>query len=420
MEKKKSILFVMAGMNRGGAERSLINLLEMTDRERYDIDLLVFDTSGKLMAQIPKGVRVLQPDRRLICISTSSKKEMVENFSAKAVAFRLAYNFAKNKEKIPYIQSQEKWKSVYQPVLKPLHREYDIAVAYMHSLPSYYVIDKVNAKRKILWVHNDYSRLVEGMNFDRPYFEKADQVVTISEQCVRELEKAFPDLTDKFTCLYNLNPENKIREKALAFYPEEYRDCKGLKLISIGRLNYQKGFDYAVDAAKILKDKNVDFSWFIIGSGELRQPLEDQIRSLGMEKEVYLLGERENPYPYIQNADIVVQTSRFEGKSIVLDEAKILYKPIITTDYVSVRDQIEDGKSGMIVSLHAQAIADAIAKLYQNAQLCEELSGYLKTIPDVTAIVLQKYDSCFWGCKFEVKKKATIGVEKYEDFGNNI
>ena len=221
MKKKKSILFVMAGMNRGGAERSLINLLEMMDRKRYDINLLVFDTSGKLMAQIPKSVRVLQPDRRLKCVSTSSKKEMVENFSAKAVAFRLAYNFVKNKEKIPYIQSQEKWKSVYRPVLKQLHKEYDIAVAYMHSLPSYYVIDKVNAKRKILWVHNDYSRLVEGRSFDRPYFEKADQVVTISEQCVRELEKAFPDLSDKFACIYNLNLENKIREKALAFYPEE-------------------------------------------------------------------------------------------------------------------------------------------------------------------------------------------------------
>lgn len=397
MEKKKSTLFVMAGMNRGGAERSLINLLEMMDRDQYDIDLLVFDTSGKLMAQIPKDVRVLQPDRRLKCISTSSKKELTENFSAKAVAFRLAYSFTKNKEKIPYIQSQQKWKSVYQPVLKPLCREYDIAVAYMHSLPSYYVIDKVKAKRKILWVHNDYSRLVEGRNFDRPYFEKADRVVTISEQCVRELEKAFPDLSDKFVCIYNLNPESKIREKALAFYPEEYRGCKGLKLISIGRLNYQKGFDYAITAAKILKDKNVDFSWFIIGSGELRQELEEQIRSLGVEKEVHLLGERENPYPYIQNADIVVQTSRFEGKSIVLDEAKILYKPIITTDYVSVHDQIVDGKSGIIVDLHAQAIADAIEKLYLNTQLCEQLSGYLKTITDVTAIVLQKYDSCFLG-----------------------
>lgn len=397
MEKKKSILFVMAGMNRGGAERSLINLLEIMDRKQYDIDLLVFDTSGKLMVQIPKDVRVLQPDRRLKCISTSSKKEMAKNFSAKAVAFRLVYNFEKNKGEIPYIQSQKKWKAVYRPVLKPLHQEYDIAVAYMHSLPSYYVIDKVNAKRKILWVHNDYSRLVEGKGFDRPYFEKADQVVTISEQCVRELAKAFPDLSDKFTCIYNLNPENKIREKALAFYPEEYRSYKGLKLISIGRLNYQKGFDYAINAAKILKDKSIDFSWFIIGSGELRQTLEDQIRLLGVEKEIHLLGERENPYPYIQNADIVVQTSRFEGKSIVLDEAKILYKPIITTDYVSVHDQIKNGKSGMIVPIDSSSIADGILQLIKNPGLQEKLVNELKTIPDCTDNEIKKYYECFIG-----------------------
>lgn len=397
MEKKKSILFVMAGMNRGGAERSLINLLEIIDRKQYDIDLLVFDTSGKLMVQIPKDIRVLPPDRRLKCISTSSKKEIAKNFSAKAVAFRLVYNFEKNKGEIPYIQSQKKWKAVYQPVLKPLHHEYDIAVAYMHSLPSYYVIDKVNAKRKILWVHNDYSRLVEGKEFDRPYFEKADRVVTISEQCVRELAKAFPDLSDKFTCIYNLNPENKIREKAMEFYPEEYRDCKGPKLVSIGRLNYQKGFDYAINAAKILKGKKVDFSWFIIGSGELRQTLEDQIRLLGVEKEIHLLGERENPYPYIQDADIVVQTSRFEGKSIVLDEAKILYKPIITTDYVSAHDQIMGEKSGMIVSINSNSIADGILRLLENPVLRENFVNELKTMPDCTDKELKKYYDCFSG-----------------------
>lgn len=397
VEQKKSILFVMAGMNRGGAERSLINLLEMMDRERYDIELLVFNTSGKLMAQIPKSVRVLQPDRRLICISTSSRKEMLENFSAKAVAFRLAYNLSKNKAMIPYIQSQRKWKSVYRPVLKPIYKEYDIAVAYMHSLPSYYVIDKVNAKRKILWVHNDYSRLVEGKNFDRPYFEKADQVVTISEQCVQELVKAFPDLTDKFICIYNLNPEKKIREKALEFYPEEYQNCKGLKLISIGRLNYQKGFDYAIEAARILKDKGVEFSWFIIGSGELKDALEEQIRSLGVEKSVHLLGERENPYPYIQNADIVVQTSRFEGKSIVLDEAKILYKPIITTDYTSVYDQIENGKSGIIVPIDSNSIADGVLLLLENPVLREKLVSELKNMPECAKKEIKKYYDCFIG-----------------------
>lgn len=397
MGEKKSILFVMAGMNRGGAERSLINLLELMDREQYEIDLLVFDTSGKLMAQVPKNVRVLRPDRRLRCVSTSSKGELIENFSAKALALRAIYNFRRKKDKIPYLQSQEKWESVYLPALKPLPKEYDIAVAYMHSLPSYFVIDKVNAKRKILWVHNDYSRLAKGRDFDRPYFEKADCVVTISEQCVQELVKAFPDLTDKFICIYNLNPEKKIREKALEFYPEEYQNCKGLKLISIGRLNYQKGFDYAIEAARILKDKGVEFSWFIIGSGELKDALEEQIRSLGVEKSVHLLGERENPYPYIQNADIVVQTSRFEGKSIVLDEAKILCKPIITTDYVSVHDQIENGKTGMIVPIDRNSIADGILLLLKNTDLREKLANGLKNMPESLNKEIKKYYDCFIG-----------------------
>ena len=399
MENTKRILFVMASMNRGGAERSLINLLELMDKKRYAIDLLVFNSGGKLMEQVPEGVHILKPDRAITCLSTSSKAELGQSLSIKSILFRVMYILKKNKRAKQYIQNQEKWKYAFQPALKPMKTEYDIAVAYMHSLPSYYVIDKVNAKRKILWVHNDYSRLVEGMDFDRPYFEKADKVVTISEQCVRELEKAFPDLSDKFTCIYNLNPENKIREKALAFYPEEYKDCKGLKLISIGRLNYQKGFDYAVDAAKILREKNIDFSWFIIGSGELRQSLEDQIRLLGVEKEVHLLGERENPYPYIQNADIVVQTSRFEGKSIVLDEAKILHKPIITTDYVSVQDQIEDGKSGMIVPIDSNSIADGILLLLENPVLREKLVNELKTMPDCTDKEIKKYYDCFNGDK---------------------
>ena len=397
MGEKKSILFVMAGMNRGGAERSLINLLELMDREQYEIDLLVFDTSGKLMAQVPKDVRVLSPDRRLKCVSTSSKGELIENFSAKAVALRVVYNLRKKRDKIPYLQSQEKWESVYLPALKPLPKEYDIAVAYMHSLPSYYVIDKVNAKRKILWVHNDYSRLAKGRDFDRPYFEKADRVVTISEQCVQELVKIFPDLADKFTCIYNLNPEKKIREKAMEFYPEEYRNCKRLKLISIGRLNYQKGFDYAVEAARILRDKGVDFSWFIIGSGELKDALEEQIRSLGVEETVHLLGERENPYPYIQNADIVVQTSRFEGKSIVLDEAKILCKPIITTDYVSVHDQIDNGKTGMIVPLDSDKIAEGICMMLDIPDVCRQLRKELAMIPNMTQSELDKYYKVFCG-----------------------
>lgn len=397
MENKKQLLFVMAEMNRGGAERSLINLLEMLDRSRYDIDVLVFNASGRLMPQIPKEVRILKADRRLCCVSTSSKKELLKNFSLRAVVARLIYSFKKDKNKIQYVQSQEKWKYVYQPVLKTLKKEYDVAIAYMHSLPSYYVIDKVCAKRKILWVHNDYSKLIQGKEFDYKYFDRADLIATVSQQCVCELKKAFPDMADKFTCIYNLNPENKIRQKADAFYPDEYKDEEKLKLVSIGRLNRQKGFDFAVDAAGILKKNGIPFDWFIIGVGELKSTLCQQIESVGVENEVHLLGERENPYPYIKNADIVVQTSRFEGKSIVLDEAKILHKPIITTDYVSVRDQIEDGNTGMIIPMDPRVIAETIKRVYENPDITKGLIENLENLPDESESELQKYNSCFGG-----------------------
>ena len=397
MNEKKNILFVMASMNRGGAERSLINLLKIMDRDKYDISLLIFDYSGKLISQIPPDVTLIYPDREMICVTASSKNILLRNFSLKALLYRMLFFFRKNRKAITYIQHQEKWKYVYLPVLETLQKEYDIAVAYMHSLPSYYVIDKVNAKRKILWVHNDYSRLAEGKQFDRFYFEKADQVVTISEQCVKELVNAFPDLSEKFICICNLNPEKEIREKANAYYPVEFKDYTGLKLVSVGRLNNQKGFDYAIKAAKILKDKGVDFVWYIIGSGELKQALTDQVRFLGVEKEVQLLGERENPYPYFKNADIVVQTSRYEGKSIVLDEAKILCKPIITTDYVSVSDQIENGKNGLIVALDERKIAEGILSLVRNPVLCENLIHSLQSTPDCTQRELEKYYSCFDG-----------------------
>lgn len=401
MKNTTKLLFVIASMGRGGAERSLINLLQLLDKESFEISLLVFDDSGELMAQVPKEVHVLQPDDIMKCLTTSSKGDFLKYFSFRAAFLRLIYSFTKNKHLIPYLQSQRKWNRVLSPALKSLSGEFDVAVAYMHSLPSYYVIDKVAARRKILWVHNDYSRLLEGKDFDRGYFENADRVVSVSEQCVRELEKAFPDLIGKFVCIYNLNPESKIREMAQAYYPDEYVGVSSLKLVSIGRLNYQKGYDYAIDAAKILKDKGVDFTWNIIGVGELKDALLEQIRSLGLENEVHLLGGRANPYPYIQNADIVVQTSRFEGKSIVLDEAKILHKPIITTDYVSVHDQIENGKSGVIVKCSADNIAEGIEIMAGNDTLRFTLSETLQKNPDVSEVELKKYYCLFAGVKLD-------------------
>lgn len=384
-------------MGRGGAERSLVNLLEMMDSGKYEIDLLVFRSQGELLKQIPKYVHIIEPDKRIRFLSENSKRILIRNFSFKAFKMRLYYMRHKMANVDPYIGSQEKWEFAYKPVLKMMKKKYDVAIAYMHSIPSYYVIDKVSAKRKILWIHHDYSDLAIGKNFDQAYYQKADAIVTISNQCVHEFVKVFPYMETKIRCIQNLIPRSRVLELAQEYYPSEYQDVEVLKLVSIGRLNRQKGFDYAIDAAKILKDAGIQFEWYIIGNGELYEGLKKQIDKNGVQNCVKLLGERRNPYPYILNADIVVQTSRTEGKSIVLDEAKILCRPILTTNYTSVHDQIEDGVTGIIVQGSAEKIAEGLMKLLRDKKKMETLEMNLTHLPDETIQELEKYYKCFEG-----------------------
>ena len=150
-------------------------------------------------------------------------------------------------------------------------------------------------------------------------------------------------------------------------YPREYRNESGVILLSIGRLTKLKGFNLAIEAAKLLKEKGIKFKWFILGDGELQSELEKQIEKLNVSDCVELLGVRNNPYPYIKNATIIVQTSMYEGKSMVLDEAKILNKPIVVTRYDTVSDQISDDE-GLIVDMNGDAIATGIEQMIQRRE----------------------------------------------------
>ena len=148
-------------------------------------------------------------------------------------------------------------------------------------------------------------------------------------------------------------------------------------ILSVGRLWNQKGFDLAIDAAAVLKQQGIDFAWYIIGEGSLRAPLQKQIDALGLSDCFLLLGTRENPYPYMKHCDMLVQPSRYEGKSVVLDEAKMLCVPIVATAYPTVGDQIVDGKEGVITEMSAQGIADGILRIMKDEQLRNRLKTYL-------------------------------------------
>lgn len=400
---KKKILFTIWALNTGGAERSLINLLNELDKNKYDIDLLLFDNKGEFLNQVPKEVRIIEPNKEIKFLNSGSILKMLKNFHLKGLIYRLIYKvFFYDSNNSPYKKDQVLWKKVWSNCIDSNKNKYDIAVGYMHSIPSYYVIDKVKADRKILWVHHDYSKLNADINFDFRYFNCADRVVTVSDICKKMLDESYPTIKEKFLVLKNITSPIVIEKLSKEYIPEEFIESKKDKkniILSIGRLNSVKGFDMAIDAAKILVNRKKSFIWFIIGKGSQENELMDRIRKNGVEEYIKLIGVRSNPYVYIYNSDIIVQTSRNEGKSVVLDEAKILWKPIVSTNYDSVTDQIEDNETGILTEMNSLGIANGIDKLLSDEKLKEQLTNNLMNRASDIDLEMEvdKYIECFEG-----------------------
>ena len=367
----KKILFVIPALGGGGAERSLVNLLNEIPSDMYEVDLLLFKKEGIFLPQVPSYVNILE--------QTPALKGLYAPFSKAGVylpAKVIGNVCSKIFERGMSAQKAFLWKYVYNRIIEPLNKEYDVAVGYLGGESTDYILDKVKAKKRIHWVHNDYRKLGMSKKYDQFVFDRVDAVVTISDECLNILKEEFPQYAEKCFCIANITSSKVIRKRASLFYPEEYQGISNI-LLSVGRLSEQKGFDMAIEAARIMKENGIKFKWFVIGNGALKNKLEEQIRRDEVEDVFCLLGTRENPYPYIKNCDIFVQPSRFEGKSVVLDEAKILAKPIVATAYPTVKDQIEDGKEGVIVGLSPKDIADGIEFLLKNDLIRRNIEAYL-------------------------------------------
>ena len=363
---KKKICFVIYSLGSGGAEKALVNWLRTIDYTKYDVDLQLFSKSGVNLKFLPKDVNVLPSLGELYPEMTSTLKMMFRALKSLNIIAVLDLLGAKikgvgknNREKTLLT-----WRGVSKIIGKN-KKQYDVAIGYMHGIPTYYVVDNLNALKKYAWVHNDYDN-IERVNYEYGYFKKLNAVYTISEKCVISLKKYFPKLNN-IKLIYNINSADDIISESLENIEFPQKDAK-LSLLTSGRLTKQKGYDIAIQAAEILRDRGISFVWYILGGGELKLELEKMVHDRRLENEVIFLGVKQNPYPYMKNVDIIVQPSRYEGKSVVLDEAKILKKPIVVTDYNSVRDQITDGYDGMIVPITPKGVADGIIDMQKEKE----------------------------------------------------
>lgn len=378
---KKNILFVMPSLAAGGGEKSLVNLLSQIDYSRYNVDLFLLNHEGLFMEFLPKYVRIVSSSPAYQTFSLPffhSMKSLLLNGEFSLAYHRMRFTIENRKSKITSIREQSTWKYLSR-AFDELEKEYDVAIGFLEKTATYFCVDKVKATKKIGWVHIDYDKLGMDSTFDRAYFNKLNHIITVSEECAHVIKNRFPEEEHKVEVIYNIVSPTMINNMAQIEKTDLYnRKENEIVILSIGRLHRQKGFELAIEACKLLIERGKSIHWYIIGEGEERESLTHLIQDNQLEKNFTLLGLKSNPYPYIQQADLYVQPSRFEGKSIAIDEAKILNKPIIVTNYSTAKDQIQDRVNGLIVDMNSEPLAEKIQELINNSDLKKLLIQNLK------------------------------------------
>ncbi len=388
--RKKRLLFVHPSLHFGGAEKSLQTLLCTIDYDRYDVDLLLFRPEGELLELLPPQVDLLDLPQTAQSFSLPLQEAVVaflKQGKPSLALSRLRFSHAVRGDLPIRTLEQRGWK--YQKkAFAPLPQVYDAAVAYLEGAPIWFCADLVTAKRKIAVIHSDYRKLEMDRDFDSGYFARFDALVGVSEACADVLRAQFPEHRDKIRVLENIISPAALR--AQGAQGAGFDDTvSGLRVLTVGRLDEPKGIDLAVEACRMLAD-DVDFRWYVLGEGSQRGLLTERIAQYGLQERFLLLGAKLNPYPYLKQCDVYVQPSRFEGKSIALEEAKCFAKPILTTDFTTVRDQITDGVNGCVVNADPASIADGLRTLLTDgemrARLSENLRGYAGNLQEIEKI----------------------------------
>ena len=391
--KKESILFVIDSLHCAGAEKSLTTLLSLLNYSKYDVDLQLFGYGGALEELVPKEVNILKPMEYIKFSSLSTKNAVIKslkNMNFKMLSSRLKFSLAIRKDNYSNAQKARVYWQKVSNVIEKNNKEYDIAISYAQGVPTFYVAEKVCAKKKLAWVNVSYKLEDEDRIFQEQFYDKYNKIVAVSDSAKNIFLETFPKYTDKLEIIYDINDADFI--KKMSDQGQSYNDnYTGLRILTIGRLANQKGYDMALEACKILKEKGIEFKWYSLGIGPLKEEIEKYINENNLENNFKLLGVKSNPYPFIKDCDIYVQTSRFEGFGIAIAEARMLNKPVVTTRFDAVYNQMKDRKNGLVVDMNSQGIVNGILELINNKELTNEIISYLKTEKKGNTEELEKF-----------------------------
>lgn len=371
----KKVLFVINTLGCAGAETALIELLKSLDEKEYEISLYVLMGQGEMIDKIPGNVKLLNDHYcKESVLSKQGKQAMIKTvwrtFWKNGDVFgKFSYiirTFSAMRSTGKIHPDKILWRVISDG--SPRFEEtYDLAVAYLEGGSTYYVAEHVKAKKKAAFIHIDYESSGYTKAMDRNCFDKIDRIFTVSDEVKKHFLNVYPKYQDKVMVFHNIINQDEIRKKAeegTGF--EDHFD--GVRLLTVGRLTYQKAYDIAIDAMKLIKDRGYKVRWYILGEGSERPALEKKVKELGLEKEFLMPGAASNPFPYYKQADIYIHATRFEGKSIAIQEAQTLGCAIVASDCNGNREQIIQDEDGLLCQLDPESIAEAVISLAEDKE----------------------------------------------------
>ncbi len=364
----KNIVFVLPHMLCGGVEKSLLSLINEMPKDKYKITILLVKAEGEFIELIPDYVTCKE-----LPISKEIRNDLMLGGIKKSIMYHMKTgNLIKMMKVICNVILKEPLATLTENFknIEPIKEKYDIAICYHVHMPFIvrYVSEKIDARRKLAWVHNDFGNSGYKIQNISKYMERYDHCFCVSEQLFNEFTNLLPSLNEKTSISYNIISKRYIMDLAQEDTSNKFTDEKSIKILTIGRLDHQKGYDMAIKVCKNIINQGYQIKWFVLGSGEDEKKIRDMINEYNLEQNFILLGTRKNPYPYIQQCDIYVQTSRHEGYGIAIAEARVLCKAIVCTDFTGAREQIINGKTGTIVEFDENKITNEIIELIRNKE----------------------------------------------------
>ena len=391
INKNKQVLIVAPGLRVGGVEKSLLGLLNSLDPAKCDITLFLYRHDGELMSLLPASVKLLPEIQKYADVDNRIAEVLLRNPTI-AIA-RLAAKWITALRNFLGVRGELLPRSVRYsvPFLPFIPGEYDTAISFLG--PHDPLIKRVKAKKRIGWIHTDHTQEAFDKKFEIETWRNLNQIIAVSDGVAATFISIYPKLSAKISVIENVFSPDLVRSEAKKFLVSEEvsRKHRGLVLCTVARLSSAKGIDLGIESARILKEQNLDFVWFVVGAGPDEAMLRRLVKKYGLEEEFILLGQKLNPYPYMQACDIYVQPSRYEGKAVAVREAQALGKLVIITNYPTALSQVRDGIDGVIAGNTPDEISRAITKLSKDGNLKNRIQEELADLSSSNRDEVEKF-----------------------------